>query len=268
MLSICFFFNDTATTEIYTLSLHDALPIYMRGTWGHLLLVVGAVTAAIGFPRMVGKAFGADWPRPANTAKSSRWRTMLKRSAAPMGVGLILLMLSIGIIQGAPHDFGRNSESANPGMNTLAAEVLWTAGYNPYGQVTEADVSTKPAVWSGKDEEVAQVKGASLNRLKLRYIQAYGAFFAKARLWQADLRNAYLSEADLREANLRQADLQFVALDHAMLVRVSLRAAHVRNSNLHRANLREANLSSAILSGASLLDATLDNASLYKADLR
>src|SRR3989442_7679023 len=26
-----FFFNDTATTEIYTLSLHDALPISLRG---------------------------------------------------------------------------------------------------------------------------------------------------------------------------------------------------------------------------------------------
>src|SRR3712207_9114112 len=26
-----FFFNDTATTEIYTLSLHDALPIYVTG---------------------------------------------------------------------------------------------------------------------------------------------------------------------------------------------------------------------------------------------
>ena len=25
---LVFFFNDTATTEIYTLSLHDALPIY------------------------------------------------------------------------------------------------------------------------------------------------------------------------------------------------------------------------------------------------
>ena len=25
----CFFFNDTATTEIYTLSLHDALPIWL-----------------------------------------------------------------------------------------------------------------------------------------------------------------------------------------------------------------------------------------------
>ena len=28
--SFFFFFNDTATTEIYTLSLHDALPIYDR----------------------------------------------------------------------------------------------------------------------------------------------------------------------------------------------------------------------------------------------
>src|SRR6266496_6306547 len=28
VISFFFFFNDTATTEIYTLSLHDALPIY------------------------------------------------------------------------------------------------------------------------------------------------------------------------------------------------------------------------------------------------
>ena len=34
-----FFFNDTATTEIYTLSLHDALPIYPIGTfWGKQFL--------------------------------------------------------------------------------------------------------------------------------------------------------------------------------------------------------------------------------------
>ena len=30
VLLLVFFFNDTATTEIYTLSLHDALPIYSR----------------------------------------------------------------------------------------------------------------------------------------------------------------------------------------------------------------------------------------------
>src|SRR5947208_11622545 len=32
-----FFFNDTATTEIYTLSLHDALPIYYQSD----LVVIG-----------------------------------------------------------------------------------------------------------------------------------------------------------------------------------------------------------------------------------
>src|SRR6266536_2902859 len=33
VLLLCFFFNDTATTEIYTLSLHDALPICTAGSW-------------------------------------------------------------------------------------------------------------------------------------------------------------------------------------------------------------------------------------------
>src|SRR2546427_8293212 len=56
-----FFFNDTATTEIYTLSLHDALPILpFASTWlpggagGHLAGAaawgagVGALTASTG----------------------------------------------------------------------------------------------------------------------------------------------------------------------------------------------------------------------------
>src|SRR3712207_5039566 len=50
---ICFFFNDTATTEIYTLSLHDALPISspdlknldrLVGTWEMSGEVQGRVT--------------------------------------------------------------------------------------------------------------------------------------------------------------------------------------------------------------------------------
>src|SRR5476651_2769067 len=32
---LCFFFNDTATTEIYTLSLHDALPISFNDDPAH-----------------------------------------------------------------------------------------------------------------------------------------------------------------------------------------------------------------------------------------
>src|SRR5258708_24628895 len=33
LLASFFFFNDTATTEIYTLSLHDALPIWLKPSW-------------------------------------------------------------------------------------------------------------------------------------------------------------------------------------------------------------------------------------------
>src|SRR5229473_8625638 len=46
-----FFFNDTATTEIYTLSLHDALPICRC-----LDLVVGAGQHAAGPQRGVGRS--------------------------------------------------------------------------------------------------------------------------------------------------------------------------------------------------------------------
>src|SRR3712207_7413785 len=42
MLSF-FFFNDTATTEIYTLSLHDALPISENGFWLSDLNVCGTL---------------------------------------------------------------------------------------------------------------------------------------------------------------------------------------------------------------------------------
>src|SRR5258708_22705883 len=50
--SFFFFFNDTATTEIYTLSLHDALPIWCSVS-----------------------------PRPTSPISSSRWRSGERRSA-------------------------------------------------------------------------------------------------------------------------------------------------------------------------------------------
>src|SRR2546430_17686050 len=46
-----FFFNDTATTEIYTLSLHDALPIFAArrapGRWIDVVAVVIALTLVV-----------------------------------------------------------------------------------------------------------------------------------------------------------------------------------------------------------------------------
>ena len=37
-IDVIFFFNDTATTEIYTLSLHDALPIFVAQRRRHLAI--------------------------------------------------------------------------------------------------------------------------------------------------------------------------------------------------------------------------------------
>src|SRR3989442_7168189 len=52
-----FFYNDTATTEIYTLSLHDALPISDSG--------IKSMTCRpfSGSSRM--RAFSTTWPTPA-----------------------------------------------------------------------------------------------------------------------------------------------------------------------------------------------------------
>src|SRR5436190_21438438 len=42
-----FFFNDTATTEIYTLSLHDALPIFIAAVIAYYVHPVNIQTACL-----------------------------------------------------------------------------------------------------------------------------------------------------------------------------------------------------------------------------
>src|SRR5947199_5634520 len=53
----CFFFNDTPTTEIYTLSLHDALPI-LKSRLFRLLIVVTSLAAMA-----VALGAGQRWAR-------------------------------------------------------------------------------------------------------------------------------------------------------------------------------------------------------------
>src|SRR5258708_36032230 len=70
-ISHFFFFNDTATTEIYTLSLHDALPISILQPRGHLCLPTRGARALRG-----GGAKPARAVRAARTAPHARSRNL------------------------------------------------------------------------------------------------------------------------------------------------------------------------------------------------
>src|SRR3712207_8043614 len=74
-----FFFNDTATTEIYTLSLHDALPIWpkTRPTRPPAPPTVRAASCRIGPPGMPGACWttGARASRPPTSCTFSRRRS-------------------------------------------------------------------------------------------------------------------------------------------------------------------------------------------------
>src|SRR5258707_2534826 len=63
-----FFFNDTATTEIYTLSLHDALPISSH--------------SMLGCSGDARSAFPADHPDPLKTETAVPRRALLTINAA------------------------------------------------------------------------------------------------------------------------------------------------------------------------------------------
>src|SRR2546427_9615190 len=62
-----FFFNDTATTEIYTLSLHDALPIWIAGRVGQgkfrLMPSFRLTERAKADLRSIGRYTQATWGR-------------------------------------------------------------------------------------------------------------------------------------------------------------------------------------------------------------
>src|SRR3712207_7718147 len=85
-----FFFNDTATTEIYTLSLHDALPILVRE-----LLEVDAdaaeVQAALDHDRHAGDRQPDQQPEDPLGAEQDRKSTRLNFSHANISYAVFCL---------------------------------------------------------------------------------------------------------------------------------------------------------------------------------
>src|SRR5258707_14444200 len=84
LILLFFFFNDTATTEIYTLSLHDALPIYEPG-----LRLLGGHLAA---ERRVGAGVDSRLgERAAARAEADRKSTRLNSSHANISYAVFCL---------------------------------------------------------------------------------------------------------------------------------------------------------------------------------
>src|SRR3712207_9415810 len=65
-LTLIFFFNDTATTEIYTLSLHDALPIWFHGP-GRALAPARSFMPS----RRTNASTSVGWPRSRRASVAS-----------------------------------------------------------------------------------------------------------------------------------------------------------------------------------------------------
>src|SRR3712207_7768404 len=89
-----FFFNDTATTEIYTLSLHDALPISCSHPQAWAAICRGDhVPAAPGFSRSsIGICSSNVWnSREACTQREDRKSTRLNSSHANISYAVFCL---------------------------------------------------------------------------------------------------------------------------------------------------------------------------------
>src|SRR2546430_15273690 len=72
-----FFFNDTATTEIYTLSLHDALPILVHRAVSSVVKIVGQ---QVGFSKVFRAEFDLWDVLWIGLAISAAWRIASKSS--------------------------------------------------------------------------------------------------------------------------------------------------------------------------------------------
>ncbi len=240
----------------------------LRGTALQVFVVTAATTLAAFLTRAASKTLCPEywWP-PRGDHNSRGLKPIIRLGALALGALLVLSMLSVGAIRGVPHDTSRAPELSATNYRRWAASIFWLIGYNPFADLNEAAISTRPANWKGQDDELGELTGPRLNKLTLRYAEAYRAFFANAHLWQADFQGAYLSEADLRGANLREANLRSAFLDRALLSRADLEKAQLAKVNLARADLRQCNLSFSSLAQAILADVRLDGANLYAAEL-
>src|SRR3712207_7202355 len=102
-----FFFNDTATTEIYTLSLHDALPIYIFS----ICLLISVAACTEGTNETVESAYqlpvlpepSYKFSRNGESSVKDRKSTRLNSSHANISYAVFCLKKKTKTIQNTSH---------------------------------------------------------------------------------------------------------------------------------------------------------------------
>jgi uncharacterized protein YjbI with pentapeptide repeats len=237
-----------------------------RGTLLHSVLLTLSVGAATCLPSIVSKFLRPGELRHHKTKNLLRLAFMTLRAA--LVTGCVILLFSLGINRGLPSDRDIAPEHSTADIRRWAANVLQSIGYRPYADLTEASLSGPPPDGNWSEQGLAEVEGAHLNQINLRFTRGYRAYLVNAKLWRANLEGAYLSEADLRGANLREANLRDAILDRAKISHALLVSSSASGANLTGADLRAADLSYSILENARLSNAKLAGASLYAVNLR
>jgi len=239
-----------------------------HGTLLHQVLLLIAVGVAFYCSTQIGRP-SDKWATEDKPTPPILEKLKALRPATVLAVLFVTMsLLAAGTIAGVPQDKQRAPQFNSLDPRRWASRAMWVVGYDPYAELTEASISTRPETWNGGDDQIPAVKGARLNGAKFRYAQAYEIFLVNAHLFKADLQGAFLSGGDLRNADLGQANLQFAILDRANLQHANLDRAQLDGANCSRTDFRGANLSYSSMVGASLPDARLDGASLYSTNLQ
>jgi len=236
-----------------------------RGTLLHVFLLVLVAVGALAMPRIVARVLRpGDWT---DESTAQFLRSVLAAFRAPLAAGLVLFLLSLGVIRGLPGDASLRPDIARGDMRRWASTAFQALGYRPYADVTEESVSgdsTKQA----SEGDPGTANGPRLNEVNLRYSRGYRSQFAGARMWRANLEGASLSEADFTGANLREAALRGANLDHLHAAKANLVSGDAQGALFAGADFRNADLSYANLDGATLTTTNFERATLYAVRLR
>lgn len=217
-----------------------------RGSLLQIFFILAAAAMSGFLPGSEASVFDSARKGGRRTAAWDSWHTSRFMVITAVGCFLLVLM-SLGVILGAPHAANRAPRLAAGNFRRWSATVFWLAGYDPFPNLSGARISDAPAVWFSSPNDLKPVKGAQLRDASLRYAEGDGAFFARAALQDSDLGGGNFSEADFRAANLRSVNL--------------------KEADLSRANFQDADLTYAVLDGAIGVEAEFDGANLYSARL-